>query len=107
MKTKHCVNLLLFPSIIDLLTLIFARLLSLNLSLLIPVGSDYQQIPDNVVTLSSTVTSLNVTIQLIDDDVYELTETLLASLSFNAVPQLDVTINPSGVEITIFDDDSE
>ena len=58
-------------------------------------------------TLTASASSISVQVPLIDDGVFELSETLTASLDFssNEAPP-HVTISPDAAEITILDDDS-
>ena len=52
--------------------------------------------------------TFNISLTLVDDDIFELTETLQASLSFpGGIAPPRVLINPGLATVTIFDDDSE
>ena len=53
------------------------------------------------------VTSLSVTLPLIADDTFEITEILQASLSFPGAPPPLVRIYPDLANIAILDDDGE
>lgn len=69
------------------------------------VGIDFEDDFENI-TLRSSTSPVIATIPLIDDDLFELTEMLLASLTFVIQPAANVTINPSETKIEIFDEDS-
>ena len=71
------------------------------------VGGDFLLDAAGAYILSASESSFSVQVPLIDDGVFELTETLNASLSFSsaeAPPR--VTISPDSAQITILDDDS-
>ena len=71
-------------------------------------GSDY--VSDGPLTLvfNSGNTRQSIPIPLIDDSIFELTETLQASLSVSGgVAPEHVILNPDLADITILDDDSE
>lgn len=70
-------------------------------------GSDYIDIGVMIVTLSATQNAVTITFPLIDDDVFEITELLSASLSFGVEEPARVTISPDSAQISILDDDSK
>ena len=76
------------------------------MNLVMAVGDDY--LPDGEdLTFSPGNTSFSVTLTLVDDDTFELTEMLQASLSFPGAAPPRVRFDPSMADITILDDDGE
>ena len=75
------------------------------------MGSDYEEFPDDILTLGPNVTSLEVAVVLINDEIREeFAETLQAILQFpggETAGNVDVTIEPSVADITIFDDEGK
>ena len=71
-------------------------------------GSDYTNPGVRAFVLTPTMSSFNVNVSLINDTIFELTETFSASLSFLAgATHQSVTIAPANAQISILDDDSE
>ena len=57
-------------------------------------------------TLNAANENIRVPVSLINDGVYELTETIPASLSFTSDVPPRTTISPNNATITIIDDES-
>ena len=53
------------------------------------------------------MSQVTIPFPLIDDDVFEITEQLSASLSFEATEPARVSISPEFTEISIIDNDSK
>ena len=70
-------------------------------------GSDYTDIGVTIVTLTASQNQVTISFPLIDDDVFEITEQLSVSLSFEATEPPRVSISPNFAEISIFDNDSK
>ena len=70
-------------------------------------GSDYTDNGVTIVTLSGSQSQVAISFPLIDDDVFEITEYLSATLSFEATELPRVSISPNFTEISIFDNDSK
>ena len=71
-------------------------------------GSDYTDFGLINVTLSASMSQVTIPFPLIDDDVFEITEQLVANLSFGAGGGPDrVSIDPEFAEISILDDDGK
>ena len=60
-----------------------------------------------LLTFSSTNTTTTITLSIANDDVYELTETFNAALSFDGDPVPRVTLSPATAVTTIVDDDGQ
>ncbi len=57
-------------------------------------------------TLNASNRTIRVPVSLIDDDIYELTETFTAGLNFTSDVPPRTTISPNNATITILDDES-
>ena len=68
-------------------------------------GNDYNSITNLRLTFDSTITTIDVSVTIINDTVYELTEFFNAFLSFPGAPVPRVTLAPDSAQTTIFDDD--
>ena len=69
------------------------------------VGGDFLLDAAGAYTLNASASNLSIQVPLIDDGVFELSETLTASLSFLNEAPPRVTISPSSAEVRIEDDD--
>ena len=58
-------------------------------------------------TFDSTTSIIDASVTITDDNIFELTELLSASLVFPRAPIPGVTLAPDIVEITILDDDGQ
>ena len=58
-----------------------------------------------LLTFGPTTTSIDIPVIIIDDHIYELTESLTATLSFPGDPVTRVSLSPGSAQITIFDED--
>ena len=67
-------------------------------------GNDYNSITNLLLTFDS-VTTNNVTVTIIGDTIFELTESFNAFLSFPGAPVPRVTLAPDSAQTTIIDDD--
>lgn len=70
-------------------------------------NSDYQDTGVRSFLFNSSQTTFNISIPLINDTVYELTELFGASLGFSDEGPSRVTFEPATAEVHIFDDDGE
>ena len=71
-------------------------------------GTDYVNTGPQTLVFNSGITRQSITLPLVDDSIFELTEMLQASLSFPGgdAPER-VILDPDLASITVFDDDSE
>ena len=70
-------------------------------------GSDYNGIASLDFTFDSVTRTVDASVPLIGDDIFELTELFGANLSFPGVPPPRVTLAPDNAEVTILDDDGQ
>ena len=71
-------------------------------------GNDYQTTAPQVFTFDSSKTTFTFDVQIIDDNITEGNEILLAGLRFlGGKPVPRVTLDPAEANITILDDDSK
>jgi hypothetical protein len=69
-------------------------------------GTDYSGFRREY-TFDSTTRTVDVSVPLIDDSTFELTELFGASLAFPGAPPLRVTLAPNTTQVTILDDDGQ
>ena len=67
--------------------------------------NDYTGISSLSLTFGPTTSSIHIPIDLINDNIFELTEMFNAALSFSGDQIPRVTLSPDSAQITIFDDD--
>ncbi len=79
--------------------------ISCNLILVVD-GADFINDGSLVFTFFASYDFIQVRIPLIDDGIYELTETFTAGLSFTSDVPPRFTISPNNANITITDDES-
>ena len=70
-------------------------------------GSDYNESVGIEFTFDSDTTKVDVSIPIIGDNIFELTELFGASLAFPGAPPPRVTLAPSSAQVTILDDDGQ
>ena len=70
-------------------------------------GADYTGIQDILLTFNLTNTLTTITVSIVNDDAYELTETFDTTLSFDGDPVPRVTLSPATAVTTIVDDDGQ
>ena len=58
-------------------------------------------------TFGPSSTRTTISVNIMNDDAYELTETFSATLSFDGAPVPRVTLSPDAAIATILDDDGE
>ena len=68
-------------------------------------GNDYNEVQSMLLTFDSTFNSFNISVTIINNNVYELTEAFNGILSFPGDPVPRVVLSPATTEVTIFDDD--
>ena len=68
-------------------------------------GNDYVRIPPLLLTFDPSTSHIDVSVTLLNDSIFELTEKFSATLSFPGDPLPGVTLSPDSAQITIFDDD--
>ena len=68
-------------------------------------GNDYNSVGTFLLTFDSATTSIDVPVTIIDDTVFELTESFIVTLSFPGAPVPGVTLDPDSAQTTILDDD--
>ena len=68
-------------------------------------GNDYTGISDLSLTFGPNTSSIDIPVDINNDNVFELTEMFSAALSFPGDPIPRVTLSPDSAQITIFDDD--
>ena len=67
-------------------------------------GSDYDG-TSQLLTLSQEHVTVSVSVPLVNDSTFEMTETFQARLEFPSVPPERVTIDPASATMSLFDDD--
>ena len=70
-------------------------------------GSDYSGFAGIDFTFDSTTLTIDISVPLIDDAIFELTEQFGASLAFPGAPPPRVTLAPDAAQVTILDDDGQ
>ena len=70
-------------------------------------GSDYSGFAVLEFTFDSTTSTVDVSVPLIDDTAFELTEQFGVSLTFPGAPPPRVTLAPDAAQVTILDDDGQ
>ena len=68
-------------------------------------GNDYTGISSFSLTFGPTTSSIDILVDINNDNVFELTEMFSAALSFPGDPIPRVTLLPDSAQITIIDDD--
>ena len=68
-------------------------------------GNDYIGVGNFLLTFDSVNTVIDVPVTIVDDTVFELTESFIATVSFPGDPVLGVNFSPDSPQTTIFDDD--
>lgn len=72
----------------------------------IVVPLDYEQVSgDGIFEFNANQSFFNVSIRIVNDNIFELTEQLLANLSFVGSPPAHVTIISESAKIIILDDE--
>ena len=71
------------------------------------MGVDYLVDGNSVHTLNSSITSFSVQLSLLDDEIFELTESLSTNLSFSRQAPPGVSINSDMVDIEILDNEGK
>ena len=70
-------------------------------------GNDYLDISAQAFVFDPSISSFSVNVPLINDNIFELTESLQAGLSFLGPPPPRATIDPAQADIQILDDDGK
>ena len=70
-------------------------------------GSDYQDTGSQVFVFNSSLTSYTFNVPIIDDIIFELTESFQAGLRFVGAAPQHLTLAPAQANIEIFDNDGE
>ena len=70
-------------------------------------GSDYNGIASLDFTFDSVTRTVDASVPLVGDSIFELTELFGASLSFPGAPPPRVTLAPDNAQVTILDDDGQ
>ena len=70
-------------------------------------GSDYTGVQNRLLTFDQSTNSTTVSISVLGDDIYELTESFLATLSFSGASVPRVTLSPASAGVAIIDDDGQ
>ena len=70
-------------------------------------GSDYNGSASLDCTFDSVTRTVNASVPLVGDNIFELTELFDASLSFPGAPPSRVILAPDNAEVTILDDDGQ
>ena len=79
----------------------------MHLSLMCTAGSDYDEISGLLLAFGPGSTRLDVPVNIINDDVFEVTEDFSASLILVEGPADRVAVNPSRADVFILDDDGK
>ena len=70
-------------------------------------GSDYSGFAGIDFIFDSTTLTVDASVPLLDDAIFELTEQFGASLAFPGAPPPRVTLEPDAAQVTILDDDGQ
>ena len=68
-------------------------------------GDDYTGVGNFLLTFDSVNTDIDVPVTIVNDTVFELTESFIATLAFPGAPPTGVILDPDSARTTIFDDD--
>ncbi len=70
-------------------------------------GSDYQNLGRESFNLTSSMPTFTFDLLLIDDEIFELAESLSARVNFFGMPPARVTLTPETAQLTILDNDGK
>lgn len=68
-------------------------------------GNDYEALSERLLTFGPASTRFDVTVNISNDNIFEVTEYFSASLTLSSQPVERIAVDPDNTDITIFDDD--